>query len=92
MSRDRHLFSDNVPHLLLPAMSPEPSKRRVISQHDTLEEANASVLWDLERVNAAGRTRVGPPNGTPPEMTKTAPSKPAASITEETGLLGAIRV
>ncbi|MFF8817285.1 hypothetical protein ACF07D_04705 [Leucobacter sp. NPDC015123] len=54
---------DNVPLFFVQQWHPEPSKRRVISQHDTLEAANASVLWDLERVNAAGRTRVGPPNG-----------------------------
>lgn len=54
---------DNVPIYFVQTWHPEPSRRRVISQHDTLEEANASVLWDLEQVNAAGRTRVGPPNG-----------------------------
>ncbi|MFF8817825.1 hypothetical protein ACF07D_07500 [Leucobacter sp. NPDC015123] len=57
---------DNVPLFFVQAWHPEPSRRRVISQHDTLEEANASVLWDLEKVNAAGRTRVGPPNGSKP--------------------------
>ena len=54
---------DNVPLFFVQQWHPEPSKRRVISQHDTLEEANASVLWDMERVAAASRTRVGPPNG-----------------------------
>ncbi|GAA1323214.1 hypothetical protein ACFSWE_15600 [Leucobacter albus] len=54
---------DNVPLFFVQQWHPEPSKRRVISQHDTLEAANASVLWDLEKVEAAGRTRVGPPNG-----------------------------
>ena len=54
---------DNVPLFFVQQWHPEPSKRRVISQHDTLEEANASVLWDLGRVEAASRTRVGPPNG-----------------------------
>lgn len=41
-----------------------PSWGDLAAKSDTLEQANASVLWDLEKVNAAGRTRVGPPNGT----------------------------
>lgn len=58
---------DNVPLFFVQHWHPEPSKRRVISQHDTLEQANESVLWDLEKVQAASRSNAGAPNGKRPQ-------------------------
>lgn len=55
--------TDNVPIFFVQTWHPEPSKRRVVSQHNTVEQANASVLWDLEEVEVASRLRKGPPNG-----------------------------
>ena len=47
---------DNVPLFFVTTWHPESSRRRVISQHDTLAEANESVLWDLDVVERAQRS------------------------------------
>lgn len=49
---------DNVPLFFVQTWHPEPSRRRVISQHDTLDAANQSVLWDMSVVEAAQKGRV----------------------------------
>lgn len=54
---------DNVPLFFVMTWHPEPSKRRVVSQHNTLEEANGSVLWDTAQVERASRANAGPANG-----------------------------
>lgn len=45
---------DSVPLFFVTTWHPVPDRRRVISQHDTLEQANASVLWDTS-LHATGR-------------------------------------
>ncbi|WP_052492446.1 hypothetical protein [Leucobacter komagatae] len=54
---------DNVPLFFVMTWHPEPSKRRVVSQHDTLEEANGSVLWDTSTVTQTSLANAGPANG-----------------------------
>lgn len=57
---------DNVPLFFVQAWHPEPSRRRVISQHDTIAEANASVLWGRSVVDQVAARNAGAPNGTKP--------------------------
>lgn len=45
---------DNVPLFFVMTWHPIPDRRRVIGQYDSLEAANASVLW-TEAVAAANR-------------------------------------
>lgn len=45
---------DSVPLFFVTTWHPVPDRRRVISQHDTLEAANASVLWDVS-LHTTGR-------------------------------------
>lgn len=54
---------DNVPLFFVQTWHPEPSRRRVISQHDTVEEANASVLWGRAVVDQVAAQNAGAPNG-----------------------------
>ncbi|WP_461640864.1 hypothetical protein [Leucobacter sp. BZR 635] len=54
---------DNVPLFFVMTWHPEPSKRRVVSQHDTLAEANGSVLWDTGEVAKMAQANAGPANG-----------------------------
>ena len=51
---------DHVPLFFVQQWHPEPSKRRVISQHDTIEEANGSVLWDRAVIGAASARTSNP--------------------------------
>ena len=54
---------DNVPLFFVMTWHPEPSRRRVVSQHDTLEAANSSVLWDTAQITQASQQNAGPANG-----------------------------
>lgn len=54
---------DNVPLFFVQTWHPEPSRRRVISQHDTIAEANGSVLWDRSVVHQVAAQNAGAPNG-----------------------------
>lgn len=38
--------SQNVPQYFVQTWHPDPSRRRVVSQHNSLEEANRSVRYD----------------------------------------------
>src|SRR5690606_38639264 len=49
---------DNVPQYFVQTWHPDPGKRRVIGQYDTLQQANESVLWDLSVVDRAQRERL----------------------------------
>lgn len=51
------------PQFFVQKWHPDPARRPVVSQHDTLKAANESVLWDLSVVEEASQTRVGPANG-----------------------------
>ncbi len=57
---------DNVPLYFVQTWHPEPSRRRVISQHDSVEEANGSVLWDRSVVDQVAARNAGAPNGVKP--------------------------
>lgn len=57
---------DNVPLYFVQTWHPEPSRRRVISQHDSVEEANGSVLWDRSVVDRVAARNAGAPNGVKP--------------------------
>lgn len=57
---------DNVPLFFVQTWHPEPSKRRVISQHDTVAEANGSVLWGRSVVDQVAARNAGAPNGVKP--------------------------
>lgn len=63
---------ENVPLYFVLTWHPIPDRRRVIGQYDTLEAANASVLWGDAPIQAASRQMQGPPNGVPttPRNTK----------------------
>lgn len=50
---------ENVPLFFVLTWHPEPSRRRVLSQHDSLAAANGSVLWDTSQHKTGREHAVG---------------------------------
>lgn len=81
---------DNLPLFLVQQWHPELSERRVISQHGTVEEANASVLWDLEKVSTppGAREWAHPTAPTPhkPQIALCPPAPPSRRVAGTQGV------